>query len=468
MNVINMSMRPVQVNTKFLNILPPEWSKFFTDVKLARDLHTTNYDQLYSYLEQHEIHANETRLMRERYQDPLAFVANYNQPPHSSTSPSQQYQSHMDHQTSYVPQIAYHSPQTSTQPKIEFPQMDSGLAVPVFTQGDDPIACLNKAIAFLITVASSRFPSTNNQLRTSFNPRNQATIQDGRVTVQQIQGRQGQSYDGTGYKGNATSFVRNNTRGQTRVVKFYNCQGEGHMVRKCTQPKKNIIPKLRITPPSDKSLPLKIVKKQYLMSLSFAMTLGEAIDEEVSIDVTEELLIDAVHDPITSIIEFNYPDLSNNINDLSYFQEKTILAPTNEVVDTINDHLLNKFPGVPNHILALKVGVPIMLLGNIDHANGLCNGTRLQVLKLTRTSIHPQIINGTHFGKKVMIPRFSRKKHLDITSICLTILFKTIKFEDDNAWICLTILFKTIKFKDDNAWTFLILMATKLNCLSHA
>ncbi|GJU03357.1 hypothetical protein Tco_1113695 [Tanacetum coccineum] len=57
--------KPVQAKTKFLNSLPPEWSKFVMDVKLARDLHTTNYDQLYSYLEQHEAHANETRLMRE-------------------------------------------------------------------------------------------------------------------------------------------------------------------------------------------------------------------------------------------------------------------------------------------------------------------------------------------------------------------------------------------------------------------
>ncbi|GJR17977.1 hypothetical protein Tco_0966504 [Tanacetum coccineum] len=81
MNVINMSMRQVQVNIKFLNSLPPEWSKFVTYVKLARDLHTTNYDQLYSYLKQHEAHANETRLTREQYQDPLAFVANYNQLP---------------------------------------------------------------------------------------------------------------------------------------------------------------------------------------------------------------------------------------------------------------------------------------------------------------------------------------------------------------------------------------------------
>ncbi|GJT10534.1 hypothetical protein Tco_0857576 [Tanacetum coccineum] len=86
MNVINISMRPVQVNKNFLNSLPSEWSKFVTDVKLSRDLHTTNFDQLYSYLEQLEAHANETRLMRERYQDPLAFVANFNQPPSHITN----------------------------------------------------------------------------------------------------------------------------------------------------------------------------------------------------------------------------------------------------------------------------------------------------------------------------------------------------------------------------------------------
>ncbi|GKA11364.1 integrase, catalytic region, zinc finger, CCHC-type containing protein [Tanacetum coccineum] len=113
-----------------------------------------------------------------------------------------------------------------------------GLAVLVFNQRYDLIACLNKAMAFLTAITSSRFPSTNNQLRTSSNPRNQATIQDGKVTVQQVQGRQGQSYAGTGYKGNTTSFGRNNVEGQARVVKCYNCQGEGHMARQCTQPKR--------------------------------------------------------------------------------------------------------------------------------------------------------------------------------------------------------------------------------------
>ncbi|GKC62265.1 retrovirus-related pol polyprotein from transposon TNT 1-94, partial [Tanacetum coccineum] len=119
----------------------------------------------------------------------------------------------------------------------------SCFAIPMFSPGDDPIACLNKAMDFLTTVASSRFPSTNNQLRTSSNPRNQATIQDDRVIVQQVQGRQGQNYSGTTYKGNVTSSRGNTTSGQARVVKCYNCQGKGHMARQCTQPSdSNIIP----------------------------------------------------------------------------------------------------------------------------------------------------------------------------------------------------------------------------------
>ncbi|GKF09244.1 hypothetical protein Tco_0043468, partial [Tanacetum coccineum] len=121
----------------------------------------------------------------------------------------------------------------------ESPFGDSGFAVPVFSPRDHPIACLNKAMAFLTAVASSRFPTINNQLRTSSNLRNQATIQDGRVTVQQVQGRQGQNYFGTTYKSNATRSRGNFTSGQEIVVKCYNCQGKGHMARQCTQPKRS-------------------------------------------------------------------------------------------------------------------------------------------------------------------------------------------------------------------------------------
>ncbi|GJR59379.1 hypothetical protein Tco_1501541 [Tanacetum coccineum] len=173
MNIYKMKMEQFQVNTKFLNSLPPEWSKFVTNVKLVKELHTSNFDQLHAYLKQHELHANEVRF-----------------------------------------------------------------AVPVFSPGDDLIACLNKAMAFLTYVASSMFPSTNNQLITSSNPRNQAIIQDGRVTVQQVQGRKGQNYSGTTYKSNATSSRGNTTSGHVRVVKCYKFQGEGYMARQCTQPKR--------------------------------------------------------------------------------------------------------------------------------------------------------------------------------------------------------------------------------------
>ncbi|GJT73099.1 hypothetical protein Tco_1032385 [Tanacetum coccineum] len=81
MNIYNIKMEQFQVNTKFLNSLPPEWSKFMADVKLVKDLHTTNLDQIHAYLEQHELHANEVRLLRERNQDPLAFVANQQMTP---------------------------------------------------------------------------------------------------------------------------------------------------------------------------------------------------------------------------------------------------------------------------------------------------------------------------------------------------------------------------------------------------
>ncbi|GJZ47596.1 hypothetical protein Tco_0601428 [Tanacetum coccineum] len=74
MNIYNMKLEQFQVNTKFLNTLPPEWSKFMTDVKLVQDLHTTNIDQLHAYLGQHEFYANEVCLMHECNSDPLALV----------------------------------------------------------------------------------------------------------------------------------------------------------------------------------------------------------------------------------------------------------------------------------------------------------------------------------------------------------------------------------------------------------
>nr|GFC93499.1 integrase, catalytic region, zinc finger, CCHC-type, peptidase aspartic, catalytic [Tanacetum cinerariifolium] len=77
MNIYKIKLEQFQVNTKFLNSLPPEWSKFVNDVKLVKDLHTTNFDQFNAYHEEHELYANEVRIIRERNQDPLLLVANH-------------------------------------------------------------------------------------------------------------------------------------------------------------------------------------------------------------------------------------------------------------------------------------------------------------------------------------------------------------------------------------------------------
>ncbi|GJV70874.1 ribonuclease H-like domain-containing protein [Tanacetum coccineum] len=66
MYTIGMTMKPLQVNTNFVNHLQPDWNKFVTDVKLAKYMHTTNFDHLYAHQRQHEAHANEVRLSRQR------------------------------------------------------------------------------------------------------------------------------------------------------------------------------------------------------------------------------------------------------------------------------------------------------------------------------------------------------------------------------------------------------------------
>ncbi|GJU77172.1 hypothetical protein Tco_1274242 [Tanacetum coccineum] len=114
------------------------------------------------------------------------------------------------------------------QSQAEFPQLNSGLAVPTFQQGEDPIDCINKAMAFLSV--ASRFPPSNNQLRTSSNPINQATIQDGRVTVQQVQERQTQSFVGTGNRGIATNSRGNYEADQAKKLMLAEAQEAGQIL----------------------------------------------------------------------------------------------------------------------------------------------------------------------------------------------------------------------------------------------
>nr|GEX69393.1 hypothetical protein [Tanacetum cinerariifolium] len=202
MNMYNMKLKQFQVNTKFLNTLPPEWSKFVTDVKLVRDLHTTNVDQLCAYLGQHEYHANEVRLMDERTSDPLALVSQhqlnrqtYQHHQQSYHQPQFQQQASTYQTSSYA--TSYHTPQfvsqgtsssslsisylvndisstvnhnaymaSSSAPQIdyapmvhhssEYSSLETGLVVLVFQKGDNPIDAINHMMSFLTAVVTSR------------------------------------------------------------------------------------------------------------------------------------------------------------------------------------------------------------------------------------------------------------------------------------------------------------------------
>ncbi|GJR06663.1 hypothetical protein Tco_0529647 [Tanacetum coccineum] len=71
---------------------------------------------------------------------------------------------------------------------------------------------------------TSRYPTTNNQLRNSSNPRQQATINNGRVTLQPIQGRQTSFVAGT--LRTYTPGASGSNSGKQRMVICYNCKGE--------------------------------------------------------------------------------------------------------------------------------------------------------------------------------------------------------------------------------------------------
>jgi hypothetical protein len=61
--------------------------------------------------------------------------------------------------------------------------------------------------------------------------------------------------------------------------------------------------------------------------------------------------------------------------------------------------------GLPPYVLKLKIGCSVILLRNIDPANGLCNGTRLIIRGLQKNTIDAEIVLRQHARKRVFLPR---------------------------------------------------------------
>ncbi|XP_031097006.1 uncharacterized protein LOC116001257 [Ipomoea triloba] len=173
-------------------------------------------------------------------------------------------------------------------------------------------------------------------------------------------------------------------------------------------------------------------------------TMGGPNDGYANVQIPNEMLLPSTGDHIATIVDSIFPMFKEGCCQQNYMESRAILAPTLDVVNAINEYMTDlhvaesktylscatvsksdssdgilndmhtpeflnglKASGIPNHALTLKVGSPVMLLRNIDHSMGLCNGTRLIITRLSDHVVEAKIVTGNNADKIVLIPRMS-------------------------------------------------------------
>ncbi|GJW62469.1 hypothetical protein Tco_0111804 [Tanacetum coccineum] len=197
----NVRPIPKAINTKFLNCMQPEWSKYVTMVCHNQTGPAVYFDVLYDQLVQFKPHVLASRAKKAaKNHDPLALIA------HSNASSS-----HSHANSSYSPQPYYvtHPPSV-----IDYDDEYQGEL-----QGDSQEDKLTTAMMLLARAISLKFSTPiNNHLRVSSNTRNQAMVQDGRVEIQT---------KNTGYGGNANKNAGRN------ITQGFNASDESNQIIQC-------------------------------------------------------------------------------------------------------------------------------------------------------------------------------------------------------------------------------------------
>ena len=154
---------------------------------------------------------------------------------------------------------------------------------------------------------------------------------------------------------------------------------------------------------------------------------------------------------VDSLIDTIYPGIHIPNHSDQFFSERIILSSMNKEVNVLNSTILDKFPGpsevfhsvdciptseqlgqddpllnypveylnninsgsLPLAKLELKIGCPVMVLKNLDAANGVCNGSRGILTRYSNRVLEVRLLTGDHAGKTVFIPRMGNQPGAD-------------------------------------------------------
>ncbi|GJU82124.1 hypothetical protein Tco_1284489 [Tanacetum coccineum] len=197
----NVRPIPVVINTKFLNCLQPEWSKYVTMVRHNQTGSAVSYDVLYDSLVQFEPHVLASRAKKAaKNHDPLALIA------YSNASSS-----HCHANSSYSPQSYYvtHPPSV-----VDYDDEYQGEL-----QGDSQEDKLTTAMMLLAREISQKLSTpTNNRLHISSNTRNQAMVQDNRVDIQTKNAGYGRNVNKNAGRNRTQGFNTRNTGDESNQI----------------------------------------------------------------------------------------------------------------------------------------------------------------------------------------------------------------------------------------------------------
>ena len=180
--------------------------------------------------------------------------------------------------------------------------------------------------------------------------------------------------------------------------------------------------------------------------IRWTMSIGDGDSESIAVPDHMETTLITKNRPGNTLAEENsmkefcesvFPDIKDNFENLAWLEGRAIMAPTNKEVETLNNMVCSWLPGdmerfrsadsldrsddlinysieylnslnpsgIPGHILALKHGMPLMLMRNINPKQGLCNGTKLIYDRALDNKL--LVCTVAESGKSVLIPRIN-------------------------------------------------------------